>query len=415
MASVFTREFYAAARARLRPGGLFAQWVQGYEVGVSTLRIVMKTLRTVFPHVEAWHTQTGDFLLLAALEPMTVDVPRLRARLREPPVYAAATRTFLTEEAEGILGHFVADEALIAAIAEKAYTPVNTDDSSALEYEFARRVGAGDDDLVARLLALAAARGADRPAVRGDVDWARVVELRPRAAMIARDSLGPPPADPELRRRILTTQAACGGDLRLAAERWGDGPFPVRDGVERYVSALLAAKRGDPRAAALAAALEGAGFRPEAATVRAHLALAQRRPDAALDRAAEGLAELRVEGLPLCSTPALLLGAVEAAAPGDEARLRRAVELVAAGPLAAWQNERSRLRLWRRLASVHPDPSLCAAAFAARADQPEWSDEYLRSRLACWRRAQDPRGDRAEAELLRFVSRGPGDLAAGLD
>jgi len=415
MASVFTREFYAAARARLRPGGFFAQWVQGYEVGASTLRIVIKTLRTVFPHVEAWHTQIGDFLLLAALEPMTVDVARLRARLREPAVHAAATRTFLTEEAEGILGHFVADEALTAAIAEKPYTPVNTDDSSALEYEFARRVGAGDADLVVRLLALAAARGADRPAVRGDVDWARVVELRPRAAMIARDNLGPPPADPELRRRILTTQAACSGDLRLAAERWGDGPYPVRDVVERYVAALLAARRGESPAATLATALEGAGFRPEAAAVRAHLALAQRRPGAALLHAGEGLELLRAEALPLCSTAALLLGAVEAAAPGDEGRLRRAVELVAAGPLAAWQGERSRLQTWRRLASAHPDPALCAVAFAARGDQPEWTDEYLRSQVACFRRAQDPRVARAEAELLRFVSRGPGDLAAGLD
>lgn len=415
IANVFTREFYLAARARLRPGGYFAQWVQGYEVGVSTLRIVLKTLRTVFPHVEVWQTQPGDFLLLGTLEPVVVDVPRLRARLREPPVYAAVTRTFLTEEAEGILGHFVAEEGLAAAIAEKPYTPINTDDFTALEYEFARRVGAGDEDLVTRLVALSAARRADRPAVRGSVDWARVAELRPRAAMIASESLGPPPADPELRRRLLTTDAACSGALPLAAERWGEGDFPVRDAVERYVSALLAATRGEPRAAELAAALAGAGFRAEAATVRAHLALAQRRPDEALARAGEGLELLRAEALPLCSTTSLLLWALRTAAPGDEGCLRRAVELLAKGPLAAWQAERSRLAIWQELASAHPDPALCLAALAARADQPEWTDAVLRSRLACLRRAQDPRADQAEAKLLRFISRGPGDLAAGLD
>ena len=37
IASLFTTEYYEAARARLRPGGMFVQWIQGYEIDAKTL------------------------------------------------------------------------------------------------------------------------------------------------------------------------------------------------------------------------------------------------------------------------------------------------------------------------------------------------------------------------------------------
>ncbi|MBN2197518.1 MAG: fused MFS/spermidine synthase [Polyangiaceae bacterium] len=415
IANVFTRELYTAARARLRPGGYFAQWVQGYEVGASTLRIVLKTMRSVFPNVEIWQTQTGDFLVMGTLEPLVVDMNQLRARLREPPIYAAATRAFLTEEAEGIVSHFVANHDLAAGIAEKPYVPVNTDDFSALEYEFARRVGAGSNDLVVPLLSLAASRQADRPKVRGTVDWARVEELRPRAAFIARDAMDFEIKDRAIRQRALVTQAGCLGNLRQAAQQLGSSEFRIHDAIERYVAALLLAEKGDAQALELATALERASFRAEAATVRARTALAQQRPDVALDEAERALAILRVESLPLCDTPQLLIQAVKTAAGDDEARLRRAIGILAQGPLAVWHSEGLRLTAWRQLATKLPDPDLCVAAFGERLTRPEWSEAYLAAQLDCLRRAGHPLADWTERELLRFVSRGPGDLAAGID
>jgi len=54
VASLFTQEFYAAAASKMAPGGLFAQWLQGYEVDAATVSIAVHTMRGVFPHVSLW-------------------------------------------------------------------------------------------------------------------------------------------------------------------------------------------------------------------------------------------------------------------------------------------------------------------------------------------------------------------------
>ena len=40
IASLFTVEYYRAAARRLTADGVFAQWVQGYEIDASTLRTI---------------------------------------------------------------------------------------------------------------------------------------------------------------------------------------------------------------------------------------------------------------------------------------------------------------------------------------------------------------------------------------
>jgi hypothetical protein len=53
VASLFTSEFYQAARDRLNSGGTFGQWLQAYEVDVQTVALVFQTLARVFAHVVA--------------------------------------------------------------------------------------------------------------------------------------------------------------------------------------------------------------------------------------------------------------------------------------------------------------------------------------------------------------------------
>jgi hypothetical protein len=79
VASLFTREFYEAAGQRLRPGGIFLQWLQAYEVDAQTVRTVYGTIASVFPWVETYQTMAGDLLLVASSTPIAYDVPALRA------------------------------------------------------------------------------------------------------------------------------------------------------------------------------------------------------------------------------------------------------------------------------------------------------------------------------------------------
>src|SRR5687767_14471651 len=48
IASLFTVEYYRAISARLAPSGIFAQWLQAYEVDEATIRTIYATLLTTF-------------------------------------------------------------------------------------------------------------------------------------------------------------------------------------------------------------------------------------------------------------------------------------------------------------------------------------------------------------------------------
>src|SRR2546428_7939149 len=48
--NLFTAEFYTLVRRRLRPGGIFCQWVQSYEMSGETLGTILDTLSSSFPH-----------------------------------------------------------------------------------------------------------------------------------------------------------------------------------------------------------------------------------------------------------------------------------------------------------------------------------------------------------------------------
>jgi spermidine synthase len=70
VASLFTREFFEAARARLAPGGVMCQWANAYNISDADLRSIVATFQSVFPHGTAWLVGADDVLLIATDEPL---------------------------------------------------------------------------------------------------------------------------------------------------------------------------------------------------------------------------------------------------------------------------------------------------------------------------------------------------------
>ena len=68
VASLFTLEYYQAAAERLSDDGVFAQWVQGYEIDSQTFSTVYATLAKVFPQIETWRTSRNNDLVLDRVE-----------------------------------------------------------------------------------------------------------------------------------------------------------------------------------------------------------------------------------------------------------------------------------------------------------------------------------------------------------
>ena len=66
VATLFTREFFAAARARLSPGGLLCQWAHTYDISADDLRSIVGTFASVFPDGTMWLVGEGDLLLIGS-------------------------------------------------------------------------------------------------------------------------------------------------------------------------------------------------------------------------------------------------------------------------------------------------------------------------------------------------------------
>jgi len=83
--NLFTREFYAVARSRLRPGGVMVQWFHGHSLPPEQMKLIVATFRSVFPHTSFWRPNRGDVILMGTVEPTPWDLARLRERVASVP------------------------------------------------------------------------------------------------------------------------------------------------------------------------------------------------------------------------------------------------------------------------------------------------------------------------------------------
>lgn len=414
IASLFTQEFYENVAARLNPGGLFGQWLQGYEVDAQTIRSVLRTLRQVFPHVEMWHTQAGDLMLVAALTPPQKDVNRMRERVRRAPYLDGLPRLWLVEDIEGVFSHFIANSQLTEALSQANAPELNTDDNSSLEYAFARNVGIGGPSWSEDLLQLSGRQGTDRPSVQGEVDWKRVLELRPRAWLI---NLGSPP-QVTLQRASLDRQTAvvlgCRGQYKAAADWFRKQPDATRDIVEQFVVASGLAREKDPATLPQAQALQARGFSLEADAIRARYHFESGNAAEAVASALRALAAMRSTGLPLCSAGSELIAFLPALAQRAPNARRTLVDALAARPFAAYVYESVRQSTLRALGSDVRDPGLCLRALGRSVDHPVWDQKSLLVRYNCLQAAGDPRAPGAARDVEEFLTNTSGNISAGV-
>jgi predicted membrane-bound spermidine synthase len=68
VSGLFTVEFYRRIRSQLAPGGIFAQWLQTYELDDDLVLSVIAALHEVFPDYEVHQVGGGDLLLVASAD-----------------------------------------------------------------------------------------------------------------------------------------------------------------------------------------------------------------------------------------------------------------------------------------------------------------------------------------------------------
>ncbi|MCC6336340.1 MAG: fused MFS/spermidine synthase [Myxococcales bacterium] len=131
ISSLFTQEFFEIVDRHLAEGGVLVQWIHTYEMSDELVRLVMRTLRTHFPHVTGWQGGDGDLLLLASRAPLSPDYAELARRVALPAVKADLGRLEIAG-VDGVLALQVMTEGLAEDYAGKG--PLNRDDHNLLEY-----------------------------------------------------------------------------------------------------------------------------------------------------------------------------------------------------------------------------------------------------------------------------------------
>jgi spermidine synthase len=90
---LYSQEFLEAARDRLTPGGVHAQWFHSYETDSATLALLLRTYQSVFEHSSVWFTVGTDLLLIGLKDPeASFDIARLQRRFEQPDFKAGFER-----------------------------------------------------------------------------------------------------------------------------------------------------------------------------------------------------------------------------------------------------------------------------------------------------------------------------------
>ncbi len=136
---LYSREFYALARARLRPGGILQQWFPGGEPAI--LASVARSVTESFPHVRVFQSIEGwGFHFLASDSPIAeASAATLAGRL---PARAAAdlVEWWQNVEPETAFGKVLEQEVAPERVVAVAAAPALEDDRPINEYYLLRRV-----------------------------------------------------------------------------------------------------------------------------------------------------------------------------------------------------------------------------------------------------------------------------------
>jgi spermidine synthase len=191
VASLFTREFFEAAKSRLKPDGLICQWAHTYDIHGDDLKSIVRTFATVFPQGSMWLVGGGDLLLIGAKSGEIL--PRLAAvadAAARPPVDALLADVGVARHTAPfvLLSLFAGGPGDLERFGGTAR--IQTDDRTALEYSAPRGIfGRTKEDNAVTIRALAQDKP---PAVR------RAFEQADDAAWTSRGTM-------DLRAQAFTT------------------------------------------------------------------------------------------------------------------------------------------------------------------------------------------------------------------
>jgi spermidine synthase len=138
VSNLFTREFFALGKSRLRAGGVWSQWVPIYGMDSRDLRSILTTFGDIYPYVLVYTTiQYNDLVLIGSDSPLQPTEDAARRLLNRPAVASELNRVSIGSTAE-LVSLFLMNRADIVAMSDGV--PINTDDNMYIEYSTSKKL-----------------------------------------------------------------------------------------------------------------------------------------------------------------------------------------------------------------------------------------------------------------------------------
>ena len=84
--NLYSREYYRLAKRRLRPGGVFSQWLPAFQLSDADSRAIVAAFRAEFSHAALFYGHEAQWILVGSQAPLQIDPERWRARAALPSV-----------------------------------------------------------------------------------------------------------------------------------------------------------------------------------------------------------------------------------------------------------------------------------------------------------------------------------------
>jgi len=131
VASLYSTDFYRVAAARLQPSGMLAQWLPLGAQNLEDSRSIVQSFLNVFPYSTLWTTELHEMLLIGSLQPIKLDIDRIKHRFNQPQIETALREVGINSSA-ALLATWVTDREGLEKFAAGA--PPVTDDRPTIEY-----------------------------------------------------------------------------------------------------------------------------------------------------------------------------------------------------------------------------------------------------------------------------------------
>jgi len=97
VSDLFTTDNFRITKRRLKPGGIYCQWVQLYELSPENIKSIFRTFASQFRHVVVFAAEdlSSDTVILGSDSPLPLDLSRISSAFALPGVSDALERAYI--------------------------------------------------------------------------------------------------------------------------------------------------------------------------------------------------------------------------------------------------------------------------------------------------------------------------------